>query len=80
MKLNVEGVKKNIIGVRLKEARLSNGLTQKQLSTKLEVMAIYIDRASISKIERQVRVMTDFELLALSKLLNVTPNWLLGLE
>ena len=80
MKLNVESDKKNIIGVRLKEARISNGLTQKQLSTKLEVIEIYIDRASISKIERQVRVVTDFELLALSKILNVTPNWLLGLE
>lgn len=80
MKLNVEGDKKNIIAPRLKEARLSNGLNQKQLSTKLEVMAIYIDRASISKIERQVRVITDFELLALSKILNVTPNWLLGFE
>ncbi|MFL0248759.1 helix-turn-helix domain-containing protein [Candidatus Clostridium stratigraminis] len=80
MILNVEGDKKNIIGPRLKEARLSNDLTQKQLSTKLEVMAVYIDRASISKIERQVRVITDFELLALSKVLKITPNWLLGLE
>lgn len=80
MKLNVEGNKKNIIGVRLKEARIFNGLTQKQLSAKLEKMAIYIDRASVSKIESQVRVITDFELLALSKALNVTPNWLLGIE
>ena len=80
MKLNVNSDKKNIIGPRLKEARISNDLTQKQLSTKLEVIAIYIDRASISKIERQLRIIIDFELLSLSKILKVTPNWLLGIE
>jgi DNA-binding Xre family transcriptional regulator len=43
-------------------------------------MAVYIDRASISKIEQQKRIVTDYELLALCEILKVSPNWLLGLE
>ncbi|MCK9218325.1 MAG: helix-turn-helix domain-containing protein [Firmicutes bacterium] len=61
-------------------ARLRNNLTQQQLSAKLETLAVYIDRASISKIEQQKRIVTDYELLALCEVLKVSPGWLLGLE
>ncbi|MBB6215096.1 transcriptional regulator with XRE-family HTH domain [Anaerosolibacter carboniphilus] len=80
MKLITEGDTKNIIGPRLKTARQKNKLTQQQLSIKLETMAIYIDRASISKIELQKRIVTDYELFAFSQLLNVSVHWLLGIE
>jgi len=80
MKLVLDNDNRNIIGPRLKVARLKNNLTQQQLSAKLETMAVYIDRASISKIEQQRRIVTDFELLALCQILKVSPNWLLGLE
>ena len=80
MKLVLDNDNRNIIGSRLKTARLKSNLTQQQLSAKLETMAVYIDRASISKIEQQRRIVTDFELLALCQILKVSPNWLLGLE
>ena len=80
MKLVLDNDNRNIIGPRLKVARLKNNLTQQQLSAKLETMAVYIDRASISKIEQQRRIVTDFELLALCQILKVSPGWLLGLE
>jgi len=80
MKLVLDNDNRNIIGLRLKTARLKNNLTQQQLSAKLETMAVYIDRASISKIEQQKRIVTDYELLALCEILKVSPNWLLGLE
>lgn len=80
MKLVLENNNRNIIGPRLKTARLKNNLTQQQLSIKLETLAVYIDRASISKIEQQKRIVTDYELLALCQILKVSPNWLLGLE
>ena len=35
----------NIIGPRIKEARVRAGLSQKQLSEKLELMAVYTCRA-----------------------------------
>jgi len=80
MKLVLDNDNRNITGPRLKVARLKNNLTQQQLSAKLETMAVYIDRASISKIEQQRRIVTDYELLALCHILKVSPNWLLGLE
>ena len=44
---------------------------QQQLSDKLEVLAIYICRGSISRIEDQTRTVTDMELYGLSQVLNV---------
>ena len=71
MKLVLDNDNRNIIGPRLKVARLKSNLTQQQLSARLETMAVYIDRASISKIEQQRRIVTDFELLALCQILKV---------
>jgi transcriptional regulator with XRE-family HTH domain len=80
MKLVLDNDNRNIIGPRLNVERLKSNLTQQQLSARLETMAVYIDRASISKIEQQRRIVTDFELLALCQILKVSPGWLLGLE
>ncbi|WP_069650588.1 helix-turn-helix domain-containing protein [Caloranaerobacter ferrireducens] len=80
MKLINNKQEKNLIGKRLKIARLKNNLTQQQVSIKLQTMDVYIDRASISKIEQCKRIVTDYELVAFSKLLGVSVNWLLGIE
>jgi transcriptional regulator with XRE-family HTH domain len=80
MKLILDSEERNIAGSRVKIARLKNNLTQQELSAKLETLAVYVDRASISKIEQRKRIITDIELLALSQVLNVSVNWLLGLE
>jgi transcriptional regulator with XRE-family HTH domain len=80
MKLILDSEERNIAGSRVKIARLKNNLTQQELSAKLETLAVYIDRASISKIEQQKRIITDIELVALSQVLNVSVNWLLGLD
>lgn len=77
MKVLIDSAHKNIIGPALKRARINSRLTQQDLSNKLEIMAVYIDRASISKIEKQKRIVTDYELIALAKVLNVEVNWLL---
>lgn len=80
MKLILDSEERNIAGSRIKVARLKNNMTQKQLSEKLETLAIYIDRASISKIEQKKRIIIDIELIALSEILNVSVNWLLGID
>lgn len=77
MKLILDTKERNIAGPRIKTARLKNNMTQNELSIKLETLAVYIDRASISKIEQQKRIITDIELSALSQILNVSVNWLL---
>lgn len=80
MKIIIDNKNKNIVGPQVKKIRESTHITQQQLSAKLETLAVYIDRASISKLERQKRIVTDYELIALSKLLKVSVPWLLGVE
>ena len=63
---------KNIIGPKVKELRKKNGLSQQQLSAKLETMAIYVCRGSISRIEDQSRTVTDLELYGLAQVFGVS--------
>ena len=79
MKLILDSKERNIAGSRVKVARLKNNMTQQELSAKLETLAVYIDRASISKIEQRKRIIIDIELIALSEILSVSVNWLLGI-
>lgn len=64
--------------VRLARARAKPAITQAELSARLQVSGVAIDRAGISKIENQERIVTDIELIALAKALRVTVGWLLG--
>lgn len=80
MRLVLGSDKRNIAGSRVKTARLRNNFTQQELSIRLEMKAVYIDRASISKLEQSKRIIADFELAALSKVLNVSIHWLLGID
>ena len=66
----IDGEKKNIVGNRVRQFRLEKKLSQQQLSAKLETMAVYICRGSISRIEDQTRTVTDIELYGLSQVLN----------
>lgn len=66
----IDGSQTNIVGKKVKKFREERGLSQKLLSEKLETLAIYICRGSISRIEKQVRTVTDIELYGLSKILN----------
>ena len=42
-----------------------------QLSIKLETMAVYVCRGSISRIENGARLVADYELQAIAEVLNV---------
>ena len=61
----------NVSGSRIRAARKKAKLTQEQLSIKLETMAIYVCRGSISRIENGVRLVADYELQAIAKILRV---------
>ena len=78
VKIILDSKERNVAGTRVKIARLEKKLTQQELSAKLETLAVYIDRASISKIEQRKRILTDIELIAISKVLDVSIDWLLG--
>jgi transcriptional regulator with XRE-family HTH domain len=68
----------NICGKRIKQIRESFGWQQVELAA-----AIYIDfkikfeQSDISEIERGVRAVKDFEVEAFSRVLGVSPIWLL---
>ncbi len=68
----IEGREMNIIGNNVRKFRLEKGMSQQLLSDKLETMAIYICRGSISRIEDKQRTVTDIELYGLAKVLGVS--------
>lgn len=67
----IDGTKMNMIGERVRQLRIAKGWSQQTLSNKLEMLAIYVCRGSISRIEDQQRTVTDIELYGLAKVLDV---------
>lgn len=67
----IDGQDMNMIGGRVRALRLERGWSQQTLSDKLEVLAIYICRDSVSRIEDKRRTVTDIELYGLSQVLGV---------
>lgn len=80
MKRIVENERANIIGTRIKETRIKAGMSQQMLSNKLELLAVYVCRGSISRIETGERAITDIEINAICDVLKVTPDYLFGRE
>jgi transcriptional regulator with XRE-family HTH domain len=72
--------KKNICGERVKNARRKLRLSQENLAAKLQLEGVIIERDSISRIEIGTRFVADYEIVALCKVLKVTPAFILGLE
>ncbi len=67
----IDGTKCNLVGEKVKYYRKKKKFSQKILSEKLEILAIYVCRGSISRIEDGSRTVTDIELYGLSKVLDV---------
>lgn len=67
----IDSQEKNLIGKKVKEFRKKRNMSQQELSDKLETLAIYICRGSISRIEDMSRTVTDLELYGLSQILDV---------
>ena len=68
----IDGEEKNLIGKNVRKFRTEQKMSQQELSIKLETIAEYICRGSISRIEDCSRTVTDIELFAIAKVLNVT--------
>lgn len=67
----IDGEKMNLIGSKVKEFRIKRKMSQQALSNQLELLGVYVCRGSISRIEDCSRTVTDIELYAISKVLNV---------
>lgn len=71
MKRILDGQKQYMVGPRIKQLRLEKGMTQKTLAERLEILAVYVCRGSISRIEEQKRTITDIELIGIAEVLQV---------
>ena len=71
---------KNVSGKRIRRARQALKMSQENLAARLQLEGVVIERDSVSRIEIGTRFVADYELLALSKILGVSPAYLLGLE
>lgn len=70
---------KNISGERIREARVKQRMSQSELAARLQVKGVNIERDSLSRIETGTRFVTDYEIVVLSEILNVSALWLLGI-
>jgi len=68
---------KNVIFRQLKTVRKESGLSQAELAAKMQVLNINIDQQMISRIEKNKRIVTDYELATFCKILNVDEKVLL---
>ena len=68
----IDGDAQNMVGSKIRKLRMEQKMSQQTLSDRLETMAIYICRGSISRIEDKQRTVTDIELYGLAKVLGVS--------
>lgn len=69
---------KNVIHDRLRYYRDLRGLSQGQVVAKLQTMNVNIDQQMLSRIENNLRMVTDYELACLCRVLNVTEQEMLS--
>lgn len=70
----------NIVGEKVTFARTNKKMKQKELLAKLQVNGMDITSPALSKLEGQLRSVTDIEIVILAKVLDVSVLWLLGLQ
>ncbi|MBQ6467160.1 MAG: XRE family transcriptional regulator [Clostridia bacterium] len=71
---------RNIVGQKVEARRKEINMKQRDLLTQLQIKGIDINASGLSKIEGQLRSVNDYELKALSDVLGISVNELLGIE
>lgn len=72
MKIYDYNGKANIVGRQIYKLRKEKKLSQEELAAKLQINNIELSQKAISRIEKQERFVTDYELLIISKILGVS--------
>jgi len=68
----------NMISVKLKQLRDAASMSQETLAAQMQTYGIAIDQQMISRIERNKRLVKDYELAVICKIFNVTEKELLS--
>jgi transcriptional regulator with XRE-family HTH domain len=58
----------------IRKARKDAHMAQMELASQLQLLGIKIDRPTIAKIELGIRPLSDIEIIAISKVLKISPN------
>ena len=69
---------KNIISDKIKEYRVKRKITQGDLAARMQILGVNIDQQAISRIEKNRRQVTDYELACFCKCLDITPDEILN--
>lgn len=67
----------NVSGENVKHLREARKLSQEQLATLMQLKDVQMSQKAISRLESGVRIITDYELMILAKVLNVDVESLL---
>jgi hypothetical protein len=80
MKKAFKSGKRNLVGGRIRQARLKSkpAVSQDDLAGKLAVQGILLDRSAISRIENQSRCVMDYEFAAIARALKIPIASLFG--
>ena len=70
----------NIIGRRVEKLRKEKGIKQKDFIAKLQLEGLDMNPTSYSKLEGQIRIATDKEVLAIAKVLEIKTDDLFGVS
>ena len=68
---NYDG-KTNIVGKKIRKLRKQQKLSQEELAAKMQLNNVEISQKVVSRIEKQERFVTDYELLVFSQVLCVS--------
>lgn len=77
MKIYWDGKSKNIIGKKIRQLRIKQGLTQKALAGKLQLEGYEFNDLTILRIENGTRFVPDYEVKALAYAFCVSYEYLL---
>lgn len=66
--------KSNVVGPLIENYRDNKHISREELAKKLQLEGLNIDRTHILRIEKGTVILKDFELIIISKLLNIDLN------
>ena len=68
----------NIISKKLRQFRKKNNLSQEELAAQMQLLGVDISQPLISKIERNLRFVKDYELVCFCRVLHISEKDLLS--
>ena len=71
--------KANVVGERIRQARIRNNMSQEELAAKMQLRNILIGQKVISRIEKGERFVADYELPGFAEVLKVDLYWLFNI-